>query len=995
VFVQSTTVLPRAFDPAQSARLLTEWAQADGVEDTALATFMREAPANAQLSRLLTAVFGNSPYLSGLLARYPYILRDAWTAGLDVTWNRIVANIGTVPAANLKTPADPPTQAEVMRHLREIKGQAALLIALADITSAWPLVQVTGALTDLADGCVKTCVQTLLREGVAKGELNLPDAANPEVGSGYMIFALGKHGGRELNYSSDIDLLVLFDDDVMPYTGKKSPQEFAVRITRDLVKMMQERTTDGYVFRTDLRLRPDPGSTAVAVSLSAASVYYESYGQNWERAAMIKARAIAGDKKSASLFLKELERFVWRRSLDFYALEDIHSIKRQIYAHKGGGKVTVPGHNIKLGRGGIREIEFFAQTQQLIWGGRKPETRSSQTFGALDALTALGVVQPAVRDDLERAYEYLRRLEHRLQMINDEQTQKLPKDETGLAHVATFMGYDTQVAFADELTTVLRTVESHYAALFEDSPSLSIEGNLVFTGTEDDPDTLETLRKLGFQNPSVVSGAVRVWHTGRAKATRSLRARQLLTELMPRLLQAFGRTSEPDAAFVRFDRCMNEVNSGVQLLSVFYSNPSLLDFVAAVMGDAPRLAEDVAHNPALLDYVLDPRFFEFLPPLDELCADVARLTQETPHLDVAINACTRWTNEHRFQVASQVLRGMMDPLQASRALSDIAEAALNALIPRIHDEFAAQHGRVPGSELGVIAYGKLGSRELTLSSDLDLVVVYSGAEDATSNGARPFPASAYYIRLTQRIVSALTTLTSQGRLFDADLRLRPNGDKGPLAVSVEAFSKYQAADAWTWEHMALTRTRVLYGSDKIRAEIEAGIEAGLHKPRDPDALLVAVAEMRKKMRASQESGGTWNIKRMPGGMVDVEFIVQYLLLRDPDLRSADDPSISAAIARLAAAGHLNRDQAKDLALGFNLWSRLLSLLRMTLTDDVAKPPFPAGLDAKLAKIGEVPDTTALETRIQAIAKSVATIYQNMIDQPADAARTKFGSDLPH
>lgn len=992
--MQSTTRLPRAYNPVLGQRLLSEWATAEGVEDADLAAFMQASAADLQLARLLNAIFGNSPYLSNLLLRHPAVLKNAWAVGLDAAWGGIMANIGA--AAGTIPPPNAITQADVMKNLRRMKGEAALLIALADITGAWPLEKVTGALTDLADGCVRACVQFSLREAALKGELELPDLTNPEHHSGYMIFALGKHGGRELNYSSDIDLLVLFDEDRMPYRGKRSAQEFAVRITRDLVKMMQERTVDGYVFRTDLRLRPDPGSTAVAVSLNAASIYYESYGQNWERAAMIKARTIAGDTVAATAFLKELERFVWRRSLDFYALEDIHSIKRQIYAHKGGGTVTVPGHNIKLGRGGIREIEFFAQTQQLIWGGRKPEARSSQTIVALHALTTMGVVQPSVRDDLAKCYEYLRRLEHRLQMINDEQTQKLPADSAGLGHIAVFMGYDDAQTFAAELTHILRTVETHYAALFEDSPSLGIEGNLVFTGTEDDPDTLETLRKLGFKNPSAVAASIRVWHTGRAKATRSLRARQLLTELMPRLLKSFGRTSEPDAAFVRFDHCMTEINSGVQLLSVFYSNPSLLDFVADIMGDAPQLADQVAHNPLLLDYVLDPSFFEPLPSLDRLKAEAAYVTNEAQHLDTAIDACKRWTNEHRFQVGAQVLRGLIDPITASEVITNIAEACLCALLPRLHDTFAAQHGRVPGSELAVIAYGKLGSRELTSSSDLDIVVVYNGSEDATSTGTdRPFPASAYYIRLTQRLVSALTSLTQQGRLFEVDLRLRPNGDKGPLACSTGAFAKYQANDAWTWEHMALTRTRILYGSDAIKAEIEAGIAGGLHKPREPDALLVAVAEMRKKMRQAQDSGGVWNIKRMPGGLIDVEFIVQYLLLRHPDLRSADDPGIAAAISRLADHGALSAADARTLTDAFELWSRLMGLLRLSLPDTAAQPPFPAGLADRLAKSAQVADIEQLERHIRQIADAVAVIYQAVIDQPADLARTKFGSELPH
>jgi len=992
VFVQSTTVLPRPFDPDALARAWADWAEAAAVtEDAALAEFMRAAPSQPDLARLLAAVFGNSPYLSTLSLRHPDVIRNAWDSGLDAAWAEIMGEL-TTGMTNIA----PENHGAVMAHLRRAKGRAALLIALADIAGAWALERVTAALTDLADGCVKAALQALLRDAAAKGEFTLTDADDPETKCGYTVFALGKHGGRELNYSSDIDILVLFDDETMPYTGRKSRQEFAVRLTRDLVKFMQERTADGYVFRTDLRLRPDPGSTAVAVSRAAAAIYYESYGQNWERAAMIKARAIAGDMSLAAGFLKDMETFIWRRSLDFYALQDIHSIKRQIYAHKGGGVVTVPGHNIKLGRGGIREIEFFAQTQQLIWGGRRPEARSAQTIQALEVLTALGIVAAPVRDDLARCYEFLRRLEHRLQMINDEQTQKLPADDAGLAHIAAFMGYAGAKSFSEAVTKILRNVEAHYAALFEDSPSLGIEGNLVFTGTEDDPDTLDTLRRLGFQNPSPVSGAVRVWHTGRARATKSLRARQLLTELMPRLLQAFGRTSEPDAAFTRFDHCMNQINSGVQLLSVFYSNPSLLDFIAEVMGDAPQLAEDVTRNPALLDYVLDPGFFSALPPLAALQAEAEKIAGQPEHLDVAIEAIKRWTNEHRFQVGAQVLRGLMDPIAAAHAVTDIAEACLGALIPRLHDDFARAYGKIPESDLGVIAYGKLGSRELTPSSDLDIVVVYSGGEDAMSaGGEKSFPASAYYMRLTQRIVSALTSLTQQGRLFDVDLRLRPNGDKGPLACSTEAFSKYQAADAWTWEHMALTRARIILGGATIRTEITKGITAGLTKTRDPDAALVAVADMRAKMRAAQDSKGAWNIKRMPGGLVDVEFIVQFLLLISPKLCKADEPGIAAAIARLAAAKQLGKADAQTLADAFDLWSRLMTILRLTMPDDAAQPPFPAGLSTKLLGATGAKDLSALEMRMAETAKNVFEIYQTIIDRQAEKARIRFGDSIPH
>ena len=992
MFVQSTTTLPLAYDLEAQRRAKEDWALAAvKAADLSLAQFMNAAPSQPEFARLLASIFGNSPYLTSLTLRYPDLLMTAWNEGLDVAWAKIMGDL-TTGHLNIS----PGNHGDLMAHLRRIKGRAALLIAVADIAGAWPLERVTSALSDLADGCVRAALHALLREAAVKGDFTLREADDPEKNCGYVVFALGKHGGRELNYSSDIDLLVLFDDETMPYVGKRSRQEFAVKLTRDLVKIMQERTADGYVFRTDLRLRPDPGSTAIAVSRSAAEIYYENYGQNWERAAMIKARTVAGDMITAAGFLKDLETFIWRRSLDFYALQDIHSIKRQIYAHKGGGTVVVPGHNIKLGRGGIREIEFFAQTQQLIWGGRKPEARSTQTIKALEVLMHMGVVAPTVREDLARCYEYLRRLEHRLQMINDEQTQKLPADDQGLAHIATFMGYDCAEAFSAAVIGILHTVETHYAALFEDSPTLGIEGNLVFTGTEDDPDTLETLRKLGFHNAAMVIAAVRIWHTGRAKATKSLRARQLLTELMPRLLQAFGRTAEPDEAFTRFDQCMNQINSGVQLLSVFYSNPSLLDFIADIMGDAPQLAENITRNPALLDYVLDPSFFRPLPSFAEMQADAARATGTGLHLDVAIDVCKQWTNEHRFQVGAQVLRGLMDPIAASHAITDIAEAGLTAIIPRLQNEFATQYGRIPNSEMGIIAYGKLGSRELTPASDLDIVVVYTGSEDTMSvGGDKSFPASAYYIRLTQRLISALTSMTQQGRMFEVDLRLRPHGDKGPLACSTEAFMKYQANDAWTWEHLALTRARVILGGAKVRAEIHAGIQGGLTKPRDADATLVAIAEMRKKMRLAQESTGAWNIKRMPGGLIDVEFIVLWLLLRRPAVCSTDNPGIGAAIERLAAYKILDATHAKALGEAFDLWSRMMVMLRLTLPDDIAKPPFPSGLAAKLAKTANLADMTALERRIAETAVTIADIYDTLINRPAKKVRIKFGDTIPH
>ena len=977
MFSQSAPLTPRAYDRTAAERRWAEWQSANG----------REAQQHPATSAWLEAVFGSSPYLSSIALARPDIVQAIARDGCDKAFADVMAELSRATAADATAQ---------MTALRQAKSAAALVIAAADISKAWTLQRITEALTELADQTTARAVTTLLRQAHDTGDLSLPDPARPEFKCGYVVLALGKHGGHELNYSSDIDLYVLFDEQQFPYTGRKSPQEFAVRMTRDFVRMMQERTADGYVFRTDLRLRPDPGSTAIAVSRNAATIYYESYGQNWERAALIKARHVAGDADLAAAFLKDLETFIWRKSLDFYAIEDIRSIKRQIYAHKGGATVKVPGHNIKLGRGGIREIEFFVQTQQLIWGGRFPEMRSAQTFTALDALTARGIVASDVRDDLKRCYVFLRTLEHRLQMIDDEQTQTLPESEDGLAHVAAFMGFPDVSTFTKAVTDALTAVEGHYARLFEESPSLAIEGNLVFTGAEDDPDTLATLRNLGFTNPSAVAASVRAWHTGKYKATRTLRARQILTEMIPTLLKTFGATLESDAAFTRFDQCLNRVNTGVQLLSVLQVNPKLLALVAEIMGDAPRLAERITANPTLLDAVLDPEFFGNLKTRAELAEDISAATRTTTDFESFLEAVRRWSNEQRFRTGLHILRGLVDTAGGAAAFSDIAETILDVVTPRVHQEFAAQHGRIPGSEIAIIAYGKLGSRELTPASDLDLVLVYSGDEAASAEGAtRHLPASAYYIRVAQRLVTALTSQSGQGRLYDVDLRLRPNGDKGPLACSVTAFAKYMREDAWTWEHMALTRARVIVGSDNIRRQIDDVITDALNRPREDDALVCAIADMRRRMRTEHKAEDLWDVKRRKGGLIDIEFIAQYLRLKVPSDRNLAAEGIPGLLDHAVAAGQLDRADRDRLAGALDVMTRAQVLMRLMVAEDQLKPPFPEGLRRRLSAHAGTPSFEALEKRMMDDAGAVGAIYDRIIDLPGEVARRKFPGELPH
>ncbi|HEY9163152.1 MAG TPA: glutamine-synthetase adenylyltransferase, partial [Magnetovibrio sp.] len=531
------------------------------------AAALEASPAGLKLARV---VFGNSPFLTAcwlndlqftkaLLQRGPDAMRDE---ALSATrnWDRSLDEPG------------------LMRLLRRQKVKMALITAIADITQVWELFGVTHALSDFADAAVSAAVSFQLMQLDRRGKIKLKHPDQPERESGLVILGMGKLGGRELNYSSDIDLIVLFDAERIETEQPMELSASFVRLARGLVEMLDKRTGDGYVFRTDLRLRPDPGSTPLAISTRAAEIYYESIGQNWERAAMIKARPIAGDLDAGQEFLDILRPYVWRKHLDFAAIQDIQSIKRQINAHKGGSTIKIRGHNVKLGRGGIREIEFYAQTQQLIWGGRERDLRVKPTLEALNALVEAGHEQAENARTLSAAYHFLRRVEHRLQMIDDAQTHTLPEDDEGLHDIAIFLGYPTYDAFASDILATMSQVETLYAALFEEGQSLGAEGggSLVFTGGESDPETLKTIRDMGYQNAEAVDAAVRGWHHARYRATRSTRAREILTELMPRILSAMAGTAEPDAAFMRFDAFLGQLPAGVQLFSMFQSNPQML-----------------------------------------------------------------------------------------------------------------------------------------------------------------------------------------------------------------------------------------------------------------------------------------------------------------------------------------------------------------------------------------------------------------------------------
>ena len=989
-FLNSKCALPEPASAEKAALGLEHWLEA--AEIAGLSDLAKQSTSDPDARKALEAIFGNSPFLTASILRDPNFTHKLLTTDLSKTFEGIIDGLNQHHADRLDDEA-------LSRLLRVAKREMALTVALADIAGLWPLEKITGALSDFAETALSLASVHILREAAEQGAFTLANPKNPEQNSGLIILALGKLGGRELNYSSDIDLIVLYDPEKIDTEDPGGLQKHFVRMTKKLVRLMEERTTDGYVFRTDLRLRPDPGVTPVALSVMAAETYYETLGQNWERAAMIKARPVAGDTDAGNAFLKQLTPFVWRKNLDFAAIQDIHSIKRQIHAHRGGADIAVAGHNIKLGRGGIREIEFFGQTQQLIWGGRDATLRSGMTTETLTALVESGHCKKVVANDLIGAYEFLRRLEHRLQMINDEQTQSLPNDPNELEKIAIFSGYPATDDFANDLTRHLKAVQTHYEELFDNAPSLGADdglnkaGNLVFTGGEPDPETLTTIRELGYGNPETVDQTVRGWHHGRIRATRSTRAREILTELMPILLKAIASTPAPDVVFLRFDGFLSRLPSGVQLFSMFHANPQLLDLVAEILGKAPRLAEHLSNRPAVLDSVLTRDFFDSPPDREALLEELNGLLGRTDNFEQKLDISRRWNHDRRFQIGVQCLRGAIQPGDAGTAFSNIAEVAVSGLYPVVENEFVRQHGRIPGADMAVLAFGKLGSREMSASSDLDLVFIYSTPEDSSvpSDGERPLDSARYFARLSQRLINALTALTSEGLLYEVDMRLRPSGTKGPIASALEGFVQYHANAAWTWEHMALTRARALLGPDNLCRRITETIRGILSHPRDEDELLRDVAAMRKRLDEEKHTECIWALKHLRGGLVDIEFITQYLTLKNaPAHKEILGLGTRDTLTALMEANLLDADNGQNLTDALDLWQGLLGLLSLTIEGEITserEEEISSALKEDLVMVaGGDPsrpaDFTALKELIEARADTVYRLFRELIEKPA-------------
>lgn len=965
-FVSRIAAVPRIFDEAAAERL------SETLAGQAL---------DPAVKPLLRAVGGCSPFLSRLIARAP---------------ERFAALMETAPEDSLKSiiaatdaAGDFADAAERSAALRRVKGEAALLAGLCEIAGVWPTLEAAAALSAFADAAANAALRGALRGLVSKGFQNAQQPRCEET-SGVAILAMGKLGAKELNYSSDIDLIVLFDPEAPALGDPLSAREIAVAAARAVVKTLNEQTADGYVFRTDIRLRPDPGVSAAAVSVRAAEAYYEAHGQNWERAAFIKARASAGDIAVGEAFLKSLRPFIWRKYLDFAAIEDIHSIKRQIHAAKGGETIEFHGHDIKTGRGGIREIEFLAQTQQLILGGKDEALRLRPTLAALSALRDAGQIADEALAKLEDNYRYLRRVEHRLQMINDEQTHKIPRDEQGAARLAAFLGEDDLEAFEARLTGVLRSTHKLFSELFEREERLSAEkGSLIFTGVENDPATLKTLAELGFQRPSDIADTIRRWHTGSVRATRSPRARELLTKLGPRLLEALSEASDPDAAFVAFDAFLSRLPSGVQVFALFANNPHIFEILIRIMTISPFLGRELSRRTHLIEAALESGWPGALPDPGAYQGELEARLSGVELYETQLNEARRWGSEQNFEIAARLVLGAIGASEAARHFTACADAVIRALLPLAAAETERAHGKVEGA-LAVLGLGRLGARAMTASSDVDLVFIYEAPDGAVSDGAKPVDATTYYMRLVRRFLAAVSAHTEEGALYEVDMQLRPSGAKGPWAVTLASFERYYEGEAWTWEEMALLKARIVAGDEAFGERVRAAIDRILARPRERAKLAADIDDMRERLIAAKPPSGPWDLKQARGGLVEIDFLLAFHALAAGSKLGTPPPGPAAIIEFLNARQEIADESAGTLLTASELFESVMQIARAATGGDFAPDGAGAAIAARMAAACGETSIEAAQASLIKLQRRVRTLYDETVISTGDDASDETG-----
>ncbi|WP_422121112.1 glutamine-synthetase adenylyltransferase [Paragemmobacter straminiformis] len=929
---------------SNSPTFLSRLTRSPVAHDAATATETRAAFGDLapELAGLLSATAGCSPFLRDLMTREGVWLREALSAVPEAAFDRLLADLAAVPSEQLSD------------ALRLAKRRAALFTALCDLGGVWPLEQVTGALTRLADMAVDLSIRTGVAEEIRRGRLPGATPDDAADGAGMVALAMGKMGAGELNYSSDIDLVCLFDETRYKGVEQEARQSF-IRVTRRMTALLSDLTAGGYVFRTDLRLRPDAAVTPVCLSMAAAEAYYESVGRTWERAAYIKARPCGGDLAAGNRFLRTLVPFVWRKHLDFAAIQDAHDMRLRIREHRQLNRaLAVEGHDMKLGQGGIREIEFFTQTRQLIAGGRDASLRDRTTVGGLRALAAQRWIPQDVCEELVTLYRAHREVEHRLQMVQDAQTHTMPASAEGVARIAAFCGMEEgafRTGLLDRLSRTDRLTEGFFAPGAAEEPL---------------PDLSESAR-------SIVEG----WSS--YPALRSDRAQQIFRRLRPAFLTRLSRAANADEALVALDGFLRGLPAGVQIFSLFEANPALIDLIIDIAATSPDLARYLSRNAAVLDGVIGGSFFAPWPGVGALVEDGAARMAEAADYEGKLDAARRWMKEWHFRIGVHHLRGLVDAFEAAKNYADLAEAVIAAVWPLVVAEVARKHGPMPGRGAVVLGMGSLGAARLNAGSDLDLIVIYDAAGAEASDGPRPLAVRPYYARLTQALVTALTAPMAEGKLYEVDMRLRPSGRQGPVATALESFRSYQETEAWTWEHLALTRARPLAGEMSLRAEIEDFRRGLLHAKGQGAGVRADVAAMRTRLQAAKPAKGLWEAKNGPGRIMDIELMAETAAL----IAASPARGVEAQLRAGGKASVLSDSDQQTLTDGYRLLWRVQAATRLITEGTLDPATMGEGARAfVLRETGEA-DADALTARIEQVAGLAARVIDAHLGEVED------------
>ncbi|MFV2052645.1 glutamine-synthetase adenylyltransferase [Aliiroseovarius sp. YM-037] len=906
-----------------------------GVDATAL---LKDA--TAETTELVAGAAGCSPYLAGLIQKEAEWLQGTLSAAPEGVLDEICADLAAVAPDELGA------------ALRQGKRRVALLTALCDLGGVWVLHDVTGALTRFADLSVDLAMKAQIGAEIRRGKLPGMEPEDVETAGGMVALAMGKMGAGELNYSSDVDLICLFDERRFDPDDYHEARASFIRATRRMAAMLSDMTGDGYVFRTDLRLRPDPSVTPVCLAMEAAERYYESVGRTWERAAHIKARPCAGDLDAGWEYLERLRPFVWRKHLDFAAIQDAHDMRLRIRDHKGlGGPITLPGHNMKLGRGGIREIEFFTQTRQIIAGGRDADLRSRETVEGLAQLQQKGWVPADVADTLTDHYRFHREVEHRLQMINDAQTHDLPNSDEGFDRLARFMGIgDTDTLKADlmsRLSDVHELTESFFAP--EETPAA--------------PDLSESASEI-----------VSRWRS--YPALRSDRAQEIFQRVKPDILSRMTRAAKPDEALVQFDSFLAGLPAGVQLLSLFEANPQLIDLLVDICATAPALARHLSRNSKVLDAVIGGAFFSDWPGVSVLGEQLSAQMVEADDYERALDTSRRFMQEWHFRIGVHHLRGLISAEDAGTQYAELAEAVVAALWPLVVAEFARKHGPPPGKGAVVLGMGSLGARRLNARSDLDLIVIYDADGAEASDGPRSLSTRPYFARLTQAMLTALTAPMAEGRLYEVDMRLRPSGRQGPVATAIQSFTTYQREEAWTWEHLALTRARVVAGAEELGERIESFRAELLSENGEPKKVLQDVIEMRERLARAKPATHRWEAKLGSGRMQDIELLSQAAALMAGETARDIDTQLAAA----SRIGWLNDGAAETLRKSYDLMWRVQSGAKLLSDRPLDMDEVGEGGQAFMLRETEQDNLSTLEDAIAALSSDAAAVIDDALSR---------------